>query len=239
MKIFEIVNIKRKMSEPQDWEPGDFNVPDADDVAGYGSFTYAQKSKDDQDIGQVKLKSREDPKVAYDVENDPKYVWYNEVEKLVKSGNPFVPVVYDINVTHYTRFGRDYYKPEYKMKRYHSIDELVNIKNKNVNNSRISTDAILSIADSISSNMYNFLNKKFSGSDAQTVFNAMIAIIERKIIYRTSLTDVNPQFLEVVKLIRNLKKRYPNFILDIKEDNFLIDITSTGLKLVVTDPFSK
>lgn len=243
MKIFEIINTKlNRTPENPTW----YDDEDKSKVMGSGAFSYVTKSDDDQDVGQVDVKSGW--RVGYtmdELKRDAKFIWIMHTLKLAKEGNPYVPKVYDINLKNYRTYkdmnGNDIkkYRPEYKMKQYFRVDGTkVHSDTKGWNYSKIDSDGILSMARDISESLYRHVFETMPYSkNPGAVWEMLIYGVRTGIIEKEIFKDVNKNFLEVSRLITKLALKY-NFNFDLHNNNFMIDTTPSGLKLVVIDPLS-
>lgn len=217
MKIFEIINPRLTKTT----EPTSSYDDDSRKRIGSGAFNYAI----DSGIGQINLKNADDPVLLNQLKRDSKFIWLMSTIKLAKSGNPYVPVVYDIKL--HEIGGK--YTPVYSIKKYYSIPF-------GGGSDKIDNTAILSMANDISESLYNDLLYEIKDyTDPYFAWEYMIKLIKRNIFLKKVYTDVNSQFMDVVNLVLRLKSKY-DFGLDIKRDNFMIDPRVGGMKIIVTDP---
>jgi hypothetical protein len=244
MLITEIIDTKFKTSGPEKWTDGN-EVPDARNRVGAGVTSFAVDGGDEQSQGEVKVKRILSPLTKKQLERDAKYTWFKAIQPLLKDGNPYVPRVYDVDITAYEKPGskQEYFSPTYKVERLVNSMDIFSISAGSGGRRSLDYDSILSMAKIISPSLekkmlqYDKVNIRDTGYRATKIqnWNMLVYMIRDYMIIENMFNDVDPQFMKVIDLIKSLTNTR-QWNLDFHPGNCLIRLGVGGPRLVVYDP---
>ena len=244
MLITEIIDTKFKTSGPEKWTDGN-DVPPARDRVGAGKTSFAVDVGDEQSQGEVEVKRILSPLTKEQLGRDAKYTWFRAIQPLLRDGNPYVPRVYDIDIKSYEKKGtkQEYFSPTYRVERLVNPKNVFLLSSGSGGSRSLDYDSIFSMAKMISPTLLkkmlkydkaNIRDTGYRGTQIQ-YWNELVIMIRDYLIIETMFNDVDPQFMEVIDLIKSLTNTR-QWNLDFHSDNCLIRLGVGGPRLVVYDP---
>lgn len=248
MKILEVINTKYSISDTeQPWTDGE-EIPDK--KVGHGSVSFAVDPDDaEQSQDQVIVKRSRSPITTKQLNRDGKYRWFEEIQPLIKEGNPYVPRVYEVKLNKVNRPGYkdQHYLPQYKVER---LIDPMSVFLTSASGMGIKRSMGLEVIYHMAGQISDFLVKKLeeyveenqesvsSYLGKYNVWKMLLEYIKDYIIEGNMYDGVDPEFVKVAIILKNLIKERPG-ILDFginNGSNFLIRTGIGGPRLVVYDP---
>ena len=163
---------------------------------------------------------------------DAKYLWISTIEPYMGE-NPYLPVYYNIK-QHPDSLGR--VRLEYQMKRYYSLSD-IQARYQELsddvasNEKRLVKQLTLMIRQALDDPNLNFYT-----NSPREIFVRFARTCSEMVLFKP-ITG-NPEFVQAVKLIKNLLDTHSHLNEDIHSENIMLDITPYGLVPVFTDPIS-
>ena len=165
---------------------------------------------------------------------DAKYLWISTIEPYM-GDNPYLPVYYNIK-QHPDSLGR--VRLEYQMKRYYSLPDIrmryLELSDDfGSNDKRLVKQLTLMGRQALDDPEINFYTK----NSPERVFSDFVRTCGKMARGSEPITG-NPEFVQAIKLIKNLLDTHHGLVSDMHTGNIMLDITPYGLVPVFTDPIS-
>lgn len=231
MRIHEIteglVQPERTTSTPlnQPYDLGQL-TRDSNKRVGQGWYSYGTPNERPEEYNvATRMPSR--------VHLDAKYLWISTIEPYM-GDNPYLPVYYNIK-QHPDSLGR--VRLEYQMKRYYDLRDIqlryLELSDDfDSNDKRLVKQLTLMVRQALDDPEINFYT-----DNPGRVFVDFVRTCENMARGSEPITG-NPEFVQAIKLIKNLLDTHPKLDNDMHTGNIMLDITPYGLVPVFTDPIS-